>query len=68
MRTTIDDETADRITVCSLRSTIRILKNSIAKLQDRKYLQDFEKEDLANHIEDLAACKIVYRYYGGHYE
>jgi hypothetical protein len=65
MKVEIDCETADRITVCSLKSSIDILKSHIAELRGYDNLKDYQKIDLADAIEDLKHLKATYRYYGG---
>lgn len=64
----IDDDTADSITVCSLRESIRVLKNSIAQLESIKRPSKVDKQDLEDCRKSLAALEIAFDYYGGNAE
>jgi hypothetical protein len=61
----IDPETADRITLCTLRESIKYLKEDITTLKKKKKLQAHEKIDVADAIKDLAVLEGAYDYYGG---
>ena len=64
----IDGETADRIVVCSLKDSIRGLKDSI-----KVYRKDLRKDGKDSHaklelgecIRFLDALETTYEYYGG---
>lgn len=61
----IDDETADRIVLCSLKDSIELLEESVIRLQKKKSLKSYEKIDLMECTSDLDALKKTYDYYGG---
>ena len=62
----IDDETADRIVICSLKEAVETLDEHIALLEKNKNnLEEYEKDDLAEAILDRVALKRAYNYYGG---
>jgi hypothetical protein len=61
----IDHDTADRITVCTLRESIKTLKNNIDKLNQKKKLKKYEIRDLQDNIKCLAYLEGAYDYYGG---
>ena len=65
MKVEIDCVTADRITVCSLKSSIDLLKSHIAELRSHDDMKDYQKIDLADALVDLKHLKATYRYYGG---
>lgn len=62
----IDPETADRIVICSLRETIKNMKIDIAAFKKKKYLQEYEKEDLDDMLKNIKHLEATYIYYGGH--
>lgn len=64
----IDYETADRIVVCSIRDSVKLLKEHITSLKRKKKLEAYEKKELAENIVDLDALEKVYEYYGGDYQ
>ena len=61
----IDDETADRIVVCSLKDSIAQLKADIKKFKMIKNPSDWELNELSEYISDLDALEKTYEYYGG---
>ena len=62
----IDDETADRIVICTLRNSIQSLDEHIAQLKkNKKKLQKYQKTDLAQALIDRDALKQAHNYYGG---
>jgi hypothetical protein len=65
MKVEIDCVTADRIAVCSLKSSIDLLKLHIAELCGYDTLEDYQKIDLADALVDLKHLEATYRYYGG---
>lgn len=65
LKVEIDPETADGIVRCSLKQTIDYLRIDIAKLKKKKKLEDYQKQDLAEHIVSLNAMEKVFDYYGG---
>ena len=65
----IDGETADRIVICSLRESIKYAKQDIAKYKkSKRKLNDWEKQELADHLMNLTHLQAVFEYYGGHLE
>lgn len=61
----IDADTADRITLCTLKDSIELTKKNIKQLNKKKDLRNHEKEDLFDAINTLQALMVVYDYYGG---
>lgn len=61
----IDPETADRIVICSLRETIKNMKIDIAAFKKKKRLEEYEKEDLDNLLQNIKHLEATYIYYGG---
>lgn len=64
----IDYETADRIVVCSIKESIKVMQDETNRLKRKKKLEDYEKRDLAENIIDIEALKRVYSFYGGDYQ
>lgn len=68
MKLEIDGDTADRIVVCSLKDSIRHIKNSM-----KAYRKDLRKDGKDSHAKlELGECmryldafEIVHEYYGG---
>jgi hypothetical protein len=65
MTVKIDYDTADRITVCTLKESINTLKENIDKLNQKKKLKNYEIRDLQDNIKWLAYLEGAYDYYGG---
>jgi hypothetical protein len=71
MKLEIDGDTADRIVVCSLKDSIRSIKDSM-----KAYRKDLRKNGKDNHAKlELGECmrfldamETVYEYYGGNYK
>jgi len=64
----IDGDTADRIVVCSLEDSIRMIKNSMKALKKdlRKDGKDsYAKLELGECMRFLDALETTYEYYGG---
>jgi hypothetical protein len=61
----IDGDTADRIVVCSLKETMKYLKEDITKYKKYKKLSNYQKEELTDLITHLHHIRAVYEYYGG---
>lgn len=58
----IDFETADRITVISLKDQRKYLKKEIAEWKKGEYLHP---EDVAGNIKLIEALDLVIKHYGG---
>lgn len=58
----IDAETADRITVISLKDHRKYLKKELADWKKGQYLHS---EDVAGNIKLIAAMDLIIKYYGG---
>ena len=58
----IDLETADRITVLSLKENRRYLKKELADWKKGEYLHD---EDVVGNQKMIAAMDLIIKYYGG---
>lgn len=65
MKVEIDPDTADGITRCSLKQTIKYLREDIVVLKKIRKAEDYQKRDLAEHIIALDAMEKVFDYYGG---
>jgi hypothetical protein len=65
MKVEIDPDTADRVVVCSLKKTMKYIREDIAALKQKKKLGDYEKEDLIEFAATLHAMEEVFDYYGG---
>ena len=65
MKLEIDDDTVDGIIVASLRQSIELLENDIARLKKIKKREPYQNEDLARCLVDLDGLKVAYAYYGG---
>lgn len=62
----INDQLVEAVVLAELRDHIGVLKKLIVKAKNRrKKLRDFEKQDLANNEEVLAAMQLLLGYYGG---
>ena len=59
---TIDFETAERITVISLKDSQAYLKKEIKNFKKGEYLHP---EDVAGNIKLIEAMDLVIKYYGG---
>jgi hypothetical protein len=59
---TIDFETAERITVISLKDSRAYLKKEIKNFKKGEYLHP---EDVADNIKLIEAMDLVIKYYGG---
>ena len=64
----IDGDTADRIVVCSLKESMKYVKEEIIGLKKKKKLEAYQKQELADLVVELEHLKAVYEYYGGHYQ
>ena len=62
---TIDDEVADQLVCSSLEVSISVLKDEISKLNKKKKLKDYEKEDLSHCHKYLVGLELAFDYYGG---
>jgi hypothetical protein len=65
---TIDWETADKITLASLKDMLKILEKDnkvLGKKMKSAKLAEYEKQDYVNNQEYIVAVKIVVKYYGG---
>ena len=65
---TIDWETADKITLASLKDMLKILEKDnkvLGKKMKSAKLAECEKQDYMNNQEYIVAVKIVVKYYGG---
>ena len=58
----IDFETADRITVLTLKEQRRYLKKELADFQKGEYLHP---EDVVNNTRVMQALDLVIKHYGG---
>ena len=58
----IDFETADRITVITLKEQRRYLKKELAQFKKGEYLHP---EDVVNNTRMIQALDLVIKYYGG---
>ena len=58
----IDFETADRITVITLKEQRKYLKKELARFKKGEYLHP---EDVANNTRLIEALDLVIKYYGG---
>jgi hypothetical protein len=58
----IDFETADRITVVSLKDQRSYLKKELQKFKKGEYLHP---EDVANNMQLIAAMDLIIKHYGG---
>jgi hypothetical protein len=58
----IDFETADRITLISLKDQRKYLNSEIRKFKKGEYLHP---EDVANNMKLIAAMDLLIKYYGG---
>jgi hypothetical protein len=58
----IDFETADRITLLTLKEQRKYLKKELAQFKKGEYLH---AEDVANNIRLVEALDLVIKYYGG---
>lgn len=58
----IDSETADRITLLTLKEQRRHLKKELAQFKKGEYLHP---EDVANNIRLVESLDQVIKYYGG---
>jgi hypothetical protein len=58
----IDFETADRITVVSLKDQRQYLKKELREFKKGEYLHP---EDVANNIRLIEALDLVIKHYGG---
>ena len=65
MKIELDDETIDSIVCATLKSHIKYCKDNIKSLRKTPDLKDYQKEDLSNNIETLAALEVAYNYFGG---
>ena len=61
-RLEIDFETADRITLITLKEQRKYLKKELAQFKKGEYLHP---EDVANNIRLVEALDLVIKYYGG---
>lgn len=58
----IDYETADRITLLTLKDQRKYLKKELDDFKEGHYLHP---EDVANNIKLIAALDVIIPYYGG---
>ena len=58
----IDFETADRITLISLKDQRSYLKKELRQFKKGEYLHP---EDVANNIKLIAALDLIIKHYGG---
>lgn len=58
----IDFETADRITLISLKDQRAYLKKELRQFKKGEYLHP---EDVANNMQLIAAMDLIIKYYGG---
>jgi len=58
----IDFETADRITLISLKDQRAYLKKELSQFKKGKYLHP---EDVGNNVQLIAAMDLIIKYYGG---
>jgi len=65
MNIELNDEIAEKIVVSTLKESAVSLSEEINKLLQKSDLKSFQKQDLLDHIEDLAAINRVLVYYGG---
>ena len=65
MKIKIDDDMADKIVIARLIESARYIKDDINNLISKGELQPYQREDLKNHISDLAALNRVLEYFGG---
>lgn len=65
MKIKIDDDMADKIVIARLSESARYIKDDINNLISKGELQPYQREDLKNHISDLAALNRVLEYFGG---
>ena len=61
-RLEIDFETADRITLLTLKDQRKYLKKELDDFKEGGYLHP---EDVANNIKLIAALDVIIPYYGG---
>jgi hypothetical protein len=64
MNIKIDDDVADKIIIARLTESARNIKDDLAKLLSSGGLQPYQKEDVKNYIEDIAALNRVLEYFG----
>ncbi len=61
----IDDDTADRIVVCSLKQSILYLREDVKKIKKKKYPSNWDKMTVAENILALDYLEKTLNYYGG---
>ena len=61
----VNEETLDRVILCSLKQTIGYLKDDVKKLKKKKKLDEYELRQLAEDVLDLDALERTFEYYGG---
>ena len=65
MKIKINDNTADEIVIARLSESARHIKTAIDSLISKGELRPHQREDLKDHISDLAALNRVLEYFGG---